>query len=328
MAFGMGTPCLLDYNPTRGSNALCRSKRAKMRAAEPDPAVFGRGSLSVATDDGGFNMPSPFPGMDPWLEAPDLFPGFHDRFVTYASEALQTHLPAPYYADIRDRIWVEFSRRQIGPDVTVLRRDPEIEAFPEETEGGVAVAIAVETLTRPVVVTVPHDEFHESFLQIYHGEDERLVASIEVLSPTNKTPGAKGRDLYLRKQQEILDSQTHLIEIDLLRGGEHATAVPLEFALPKTGRFDYHVCVHRFDNLEDFFVYPIRLAQRLPKIAIPLLPGDPDVPLDLQAVFQRAYETGPYHRRLRYLESEPVPPLTPEQQAWATQRLKNAAKGV
>src|SRR5438270_61078 len=120
------------------------------------------------------------------------------------------------------------------------------------------------------------------------------------LRPANKTPGNPGRDSYRDKQREILAGPTHLIEIDLLRGGAHATAVPRDLAVARAGEFDYHVCVHRFDRPNLCFLYPIRLEQRLPNIAIPLLPGDPDVPLSLQAVFDRAYDEGPYSRVIDY----------------------------
>src|ERR1700678_2346456 len=142
------------------------------------------------------------------------------------------------------------------------------------------------------MVKVAHDEFREPFVEIYtRGDDgKRLVTSIEVLSLSNKTPGEQGRELYLRKQKEMLASKAHLVEIDLLRGGEHVSAVPLEAAIEVCGDFDYHVSVHCFDDRETFFVYPIRLEERLPPIAIPLLPGDMPVTLDLQAVFDRCFE--------------------------------------
>src|SRR5207237_8192151 len=143
--------------------------------------------------------------------------------------------------------------------------------------------------------------------------DDRLVASIEVVTPANKTPGNPGREKYLAKQREVLGGQAHLIEIDLLRGGTHATAVPRDLALEKAGPFDYHVCVHRFDRPNAFFVYPIRMEQSLPGIASPLLPGDPDVPLALQTVLDRAYDEGPYSRVVRYGEAPIIPPLRAEQ---------------
>jgi len=270
-------------------------------------------------------MPSAFPGMDPYLEHPVIFPDLHDRMITNLSESLQTGLPDPYFAALGDRVWVEISEREIGPDVKVLRTREE-QGFEGSRGGGTSVAAALRT--PPVVVTVPQDERREPFLEIYSRlEGERLVTVIEILSLTNKTPGAHGRDLYLRKQKEILDSQVHLVEIDLLRAGEHTTAVPLAWALPKTGRFDYHVCVHRFDNIEDYFVYPILLRQKLPEIAIPLLPGDAPVTVDLQAVFARCYDTGPYRRRVRYGEVDPEPPLEPQDREWAKDLIAGERRG-
>ena len=133
----------------------------------------------------------------------------------------------------------------------------------------------------------------------------------------NNNPQNARRELYLRNQREVLESPTHLVEIDLLRSGVHTTAVPLDRLTALVGQFAYHVSVHRSDRFEDFLVYPVRLDERLPEIVIPLLPGDADVPIDLQAVFNRAYDTGPYRRRIRYAESAPVPPLRPDQSEWA-----------
>ena len=265
-------------------------------------------------------MPSPFPGMDPYLERPPYFSDLHDQFIANLSAALQGRLPDPYFATISQRVWVEVSARSIGPDVEIVRRrEPERGA-----SGGVALLEAPRS--RPVIVTVPHDEFRETFVEIRvrQGDDggERIVTAIEVLSPGNKTPWEHGRDLYLKKQRELLESRTHLIEIDLLRGGAHATAVPLGLLLEAAGAFDYHVSIHRFD---DFLVYPIRLEERLPEIVVPLLPGDPDVPIDLQAVFDRAYDAGPYRRRVRYAEADPILPLRPDRVEWAAEILKPAA---
>lgn len=259
-------------------------------------------------------MPSPFPGMDPYLEQPAVFPGLHNRLIAVLSEVLQAALPAPYYAEIGERVWVEVSQRFIEPDTGVFHRGP--------ADGGVALARPARN--QPVVVSVPHDERREPFVEIRVPGDggERLVTSIEVLSPTNKSPGERGRDLYLRKQREVLDSPAHLVEIDLLRGGTHTTAVPLDRLMARVGPFDDHVSVHRSDRFEDFFVYPVRLDEPLPEVGIPLLPGDTDVSIDLQAAFDRAYDSGPYRRRVRYAETEPVPPLSPHRREWAAQLVR------
>jgi hypothetical protein len=258
--------------------------------------------------------------MDPYLESPSFFPGLHNRLVAVLSEFLQVALPPPYFAEIGERVWVEVSQRYIEPDASVLRVEGAT-GGPDADHGA-----ATATRSRPVVVTVPHDERRETLVEIrLPGEGgERLVAAIELLSPSNKTPGERGRELYLRKQRELLDSPTHLVEIDLLRGGTHATAVPLDLLNAAVGPFEYHVAIHRFDRFEDFLVYPIRLEERLPEIDIPLLPGDPKVPIDLQAAFDRAYDTGPYRRRIRYAEITPAPALRPDQAEWAARILQAA----
>jgi Protein of unknown function (DUF4058) len=273
-------------------------------------------------------MPSPFPGMDPYLESPDWFPNLHDGLITFLVGALMKRLPEPYYARSRQRVWLEYTHRQIEPDVDLLHPGRGPSGWRSE-EGGVAVADEVD-LDEPVVVaieSIEHDPYEEPFVEIRrrHGSEDRLVAAIEVLSPANKTLGNPGRASYREKQRDVLAGQTHLIEIDLLGGGEHTTALPRDLAVASAGVFDYHVCVHRFDRPNIYFVYPIRLEQRLPVIAIPLLSGDPDVPLSLQAVFDRAYDEGPYRRVVFYGEDAIIPTLAADRLEWVKARLKPPA---
>lgn len=266
-------------------------------------------------------MPSPFPGMDPFLEHPDFFPGLHSSMIYCSCEAMQARLPEPYFAVLNERLWVETTERPIEPDVDVLRGSEE--SHPDARSGGAVVAM--RTRSTPVVVTIPHDESRETFVEIRTKTDrgERIVTTIELLSWTNKTPGEHGRDLYVKKQQELFNAPIHLVEIDLLRGGEHTTLAPRRKLRKRVGRFDYHVSVHRFDKWVDCFVYATRLEEPLPEIAVPLLPGDGDVPLDLQVVFDRCYDAGPYRRRVRYDPSQIVPPLPAEQLEWVMQKLRD-----
>src|SRR5437868_15520108 len=120
-------------------------------------------------------MPSPFPGMDPYLESPEIFPDFHDSIITYLRELLQASLPAPYFAALGRRIWIEVSRRSIGPDVEVRRNSGPT----ARTEPSGTVAIASQTVIRPIAVKVAHDEFREPFVEIYARSDtgKRLVTS-------------------------------------------------------------------------------------------------------------------------------------------------------
>ena len=264
-------------------------------------------------------MPSPFPGMDPFLEGPDVFPDLHNDLIFGVKEALQSRLPEPYFASTEARIWVESSQRTIRPDVSLLRGT---RGTPTDDDAGGGTAVAAPPIVQPVVVFVPEDEITETFLQIFavHGE-RRLVTSIEVLSPTNKQAGETGRDLYLRKQRELRQSEVNLVEIDLLRGGMPTTAVPRQHAFDSAGEFDYHVCVRKFHEKGKYMVYPILLHQALPEVSIPLLPGTPSVVIDLQAIFNRVYDAGPYHRSVDY-SGEPTPPLNSMQSEWARKLLR------
>jgi hypothetical protein len=265
-------------------------------------------------------MPSPFPGMDPWLESTLYFGGLHNRMITYVTASLQTKLPEPYYADSEDRVYIDVEYRI--PDVNVIKRDRE---YVDHDNGGVAVATRSQPIVVEPVPVMYTGETTESFLNIYtrHGDRERLVTSIEILSPSNKASGP-GMSAYAQKQREFLAEQVHLVEIDLLRAGKHTTIVPLDLLRKRAIKYDYHVCISRFDRRHEALLYPFLLQDRLPEIVIPLLPGEGGVPLDLQEAMDRAYDAGPYRRRTRYAEDQPDPPLTAEQQIWATEHLATA----
>lgn len=262
-------------------------------------------------------MASPFPGMDPYLESPRYFPDLHGGLIFAIKQLLQPALPEAYYAQSDQYVWLETSRRPVEPDVNLMReRRKPIRKDRRPRKGGVAVA--EPEASPPVIIaveTIEELEQVQRFLGIYERKrtQDRLVATIKVVSPANKTPSRPGFEKYREKQREVLASQAHLIEIDLLRKGTHVTSVPRDIARARAGSYDYHVSIHRFDRPNEFFVYPIPLEERLPIIAIPLLPGDPDVRLDLQAAFNQAYEAGPYRKRIRYGEDPIRPALRPEQ---------------
>jgi hypothetical protein len=248
--------------------------------------------------------------MDPYLEHPALWPGVHQALITYATEALNAILPPRYVASINEQLYVVQPERGIYPDVLVLEH-PSIGRPMAQGAGGTAVAI-----DPPWVLTLEPIEMREVFIEILPVADEsRVVTVIEVLNPSNKTAGSEGRRLYLIKQREVLDSQTHLIEIDLLRQGEHTVAVPRE-SLRKTGQWDSLVCLHRGGQGRRFEVRAVPLRQRLPCIGVPLADSDADVALDLQAVFNRCYDASGYARRLDYRRQPPVP-LRDEDARWA-----------
>ena len=265
-------------------------------------------------------MPSPFPGMDPWLESPGLFPDLHNTLIGYIREVIATRLPRPYYTAIATRVYVEQSDRQIEPDVDVLIRKKRPRLEPAEA-GGLLVA-----KPRPLVFRTPSDSIREWAIEIRHPDSgDRLVTSVEVLSLSNKSRGSEGRKQFLKKQKELRTGRVNIVEIDLLRSGTATTLAPDARVRRRAGPFDYHVCVRRYYRSLSTEVYPIPMAERLPLIAIPLLKGDADVTNDLQTCFDRTYDIASFGSRADY-DQPARPPLTPEQQAWAEAVLK--AKGV
>src|SRR5262245_47662342 len=121
-------------------------------------------------------MPSPFPGMDPWLENPGRFPSLHSYLVIYSAEQLQPQLvDRGYFVSPNERVWIEESRRDILPDGAVLQWKPETSA-----KGPVSVADA----DKPVKVRRFKSEFRQPYLEIFDKEGNKLITGIEFVSPT------------------------------------------------------------------------------------------------------------------------------------------------
>lgn len=248
--------------------------------------------------------------MDPYLENPQLWPGLHARLIAVSAEQLQPVLrPRGYFVDIGERVWLTESDRHVAPDLSVVRHER-----PAERSAAVAMLEADE----PLVLHGVEMEVRETYLEVFDAQGHRLVTSIEFVSPTNKS-NVDGRALYLKKQRELAEAGVNLVEVDLLRDGPHVIRVPPSL-VDAVRPWEYLVSVWRPPS-RDYEVYPIRLQSRLPRIRLPLRTGDADVTLDLQAAFDRAYETGPYPERLDY-SGEPVPPLSSVDRDWAKSLLQ------
>ena len=166
-------------------------------------------------------MPSPFPGMDPWLESPDIWPDFHNAFASGLRAWLNRHLPKPYYA-----------RLEMRPEVGVVTRTTARLRTPyragriavvRRPGGDTAVALAdpvVRSISESFEVTVFSETVNHAFVEVRDpSRGHHLITLIEIVSPANKSPGPD-RDAYLQKQAEVLGSDANLIEIDLLRDGK------------------------------------------------------------------------------------------------------------
>lgn len=262
-------------------------------------------------------MKSPFPGMDPYLEHPALWPDLHQRLITYLADALQPQVRPRFHARIGERFYVMEPPRGVYPDVTIFERKPEAEARKVASGGRAASAVADPALT----IIVSPQQAREPYIEIVDTQSSgRIVTVIEALSPANKIPGP-GRDLYLRKQEQILKSGTNLVEIDLLHEGEHTVAVPLLVLCERARQWDYLISISRYYKPEVFEVYALTVRQRLPRIPIPLEPDVEDAVVDLQEVFDRCYENGAYGGILDYTKDPPVA-LRHEDVRWLKSLLK------
>jgi len=250
--------------------------------------------------------------MDPYLEAPGVWEPFHDRLIFHLGSVLQEVLPERYVADFRQRVDLVLADRQIVPDVVVARVPERASARESAAPGHPDPAIQI---------AAPFEEAVDRYIEVVHIPDREVVTVIELSSPTNKADW-RGQKEYEGKQLSILRSDVHLIEIDRLRAGRHWPAVPEPLAR-RHGPYDYLVSTSRAPDRTVFWCYFRTVREPLPVIGVPLRPGDADATLDIQEAFNRAFDQGRYASWLRY-DREPVPPLSPEDQAWAAERLREA----
>lgn len=248
-------------------------------------------------------MPSPFPGMNPYLEQDDVWHDFHEAYLPQIREVVASQLAAHYVVKIDDHVYIHEppgeQRTFIGRgDVLLASRQPGSSA-----SGATATALAPAPVTLPAI-----DVERISFLEIRDRRDRRLVTVIELLSPTNKYSGPD-REQYLGKRGQRLSSAVHLVEIDLLRGGPR---MPFAAPIPEC---EYCVMVSRMETRPRADFWPIRLRDPLPTIPIPLRDPDPDARLDLQAVLHHVYDAARY---VNYIyEGTPQPGLNAADEAWA-----------
>jgi len=261
-------------------------------------------------------MPSPFPGMDPYLESSHLWPDVHHGLISEMQAQLNRHLRPKYHVRVEERVYIsdetDPGRKHIIPDLRIAANDRavSIEFTTPIESGSTAVAEPV------VLTTLIDDEIHEARLEIIDTQEKAVVTVIEILSPTNKVAGSRGRRSYEEKRREVMTSSSHFVEIDLLRDGDHLHCREL---LP---RADYYIHVSHREKRPKGYVCPILLTQQLPVIGIPLMPEDPDVELNLQDVLNSAYDRAAYDLEVDY-QKDPLPSLSDAGSVWINQVLKD-----
>lgn len=255
-------------------------------------------------------MTTPFPGMDPYLEHPSLWPDVHDSLIAAIRDALTPLVAPKYYVGLERRAYLLDVEEDVfvgRPDVSLATAGPVTEQQPQQTGGSAGV----------VTVDVPvSEEVDENYLEIRDVRSGVLVTVIDLLSPANKLH-TDGRRQYEEKRREILRTRTNLIEIDLMRAGE---------SMPVIGpavRSDYRILVSRGRERPRAHLHTFSLRDPIPSIPIPLLPEDDEPTLDLNHVVHELYSRARFDLRLDYT-AEPEPPLDEEDAAWADEVLHEA----
>ncbi len=258
-------------------------------------------------------MRSPFPGMDPYLENSELWSEVHSRLIVAIADDLTDHLSEKYRVAIEKRTYFsggDFS----GGDDSLLVGIPDVAVVAKRTEENPSAATATLTLPEPITVTVPMvEEVQERYLEIRDVAAGEVITAIELLSPTNKRTG-EGRQAYQRKRNRVLASLTHLVEIDLLRGGQPLPIVG-------TTQSDYRILVSRSNLRPAAQLYTFNLHQAIPRFLLPLTPTDQEPMVDLQTILGKVYERGRYHLAIDYSQPAQLP-LSAADTAWAKTLLR------
>jgi len=222
-------------------------------------------------------MSSPFPEMNPYLENPELWTEVHHRLISALAIAIESNLSQDYRVAIEKRVY---------------------SSVPEDN----------------ILLDVPQ-EIREGYLEVRDIVTGAVITTVEILSPTNKRPG-KGKNAYESKRNAVLETATHLVEIDLLREGEPMTM------LSNFPSSDYRILVSRAEQRPKAQLYAFNLEQVIPTLSIPLKPGEVEILVDLQSLLQQIYNQARYELVIDYRQ-EPIPPLEKTDRIWMDTLLRD-----
>jgi hypothetical protein len=257
-------------------------------------------------------MPTPFPGMDPYLERPGLWVQVHASLIIDIQRFLIPLLRPRYHVAIEQHtyltVWPPYQQQSVGiPDVLItLLKNGTYDA---------AITVPVPAaVVHPVVgeLPLPEEGLVERYLEVREVTTQEVITMIEVLSPTNKIL-REGRLQYQRKRHKVLNSLTHLVEIDLLRAGK-----PLPMAV--TGQNDYRMVVSRSPQRPQADVYLFGIRDPIPDLPIPLRTGETEPTLPLNQILHNLYDLGGYDLAINYRQP-PDPPLKENEAPWMAQLL-------
>ena len=263
-------------------------------------------------------MPSPFPGVDPYLESQHFWEDFHPSFLTYCRDRLNDILPEGFVAQLGERLrLIEVSQRTarvVRPDLAMIgKAAARSRPNPPQRRSGQPRSLEPVTIAWPSIEM----EVSEVWIEIRRRTVRIPVTVMKLLSPTNKT--GDGFIEYKLKRRALVRQKIHLVELDLLLSGRR---LPMSGPLPDG---DYFAFISRAQQRPNSDVYAWGVRDRLPSIPIPLSASVPDVELDLFDVFATAYDRGRYAKLIDYT----APPLVirdPDDRAWAEKVARRGAR--
>lgn len=258
-------------------------------------------------------MSYPFPGMNPWLEDPNLWRDVHLSLIAAIRDDLSAQLAPRYFVAVETYRYITTPDPRYPqiryPDVMVIEREP------GRAVTSAAAAPEVESL---VVELTNMDPLEEGFLEVRLVPGGQVVTVIELLSHTNKRRG-EHREQYLAKRYGLLQSDVNFVELDLLRDGK-----PMPDTDPRPS--DYRFFERRRGNYLQARVYPFNVRQPVPPFPLPLLPDDQEPLLDIGSLLKSVYSRARYDLVIDY-SREPDPPLAERDIQWFQARIDESRKG-
>jgi hypothetical protein len=259
-------------------------------------------------------MASPFPGVDPFLEGQGVWHDFHQTFIVTWREMLMRKLPSNYVARVEEHVYLD----RVGDDDggTVVQRIPDVLVEQRAERGAAREPSGAVTLKPTIVRNIIGDPIREGYIEISRRDDNKLVAVLELLSPSNKSGAGRGE--YLLKRDQVLRGSAHLVEVDMLLRGPR---MPFLDRLPDGHFFGM---VSRAGRRPECEVFAWTVQERLPTIPIPLDAPDADVTIDLHQVYSTTFDRGPYDELVRY--DRPIGfAMADDMKQWVSARLGTRA---
>ncbi len=259
-------------------------------------------------------MAKPFPGMDPWLEHPDLWRDVHNSLIAAIRDQVAPLVRPRYVVRLEERTYVADTSglALVGsPDVAIASAA----ATPPPSGSAAPGRSGATTQVLEVSVPVP-DVVRETWLEVRLAREGDVVTVVEILSPTNKLAG-HGRVLYERKRATVLGSLTSLVEVDLLRSGE---PMPVDGASSPS---DYRILVSRGERRPRAALHVFSVRDPIPTFELPLRAGDTEPVVDIGALLDALYERAAYDLSIDS-GAPPVPALGKADRDWADERVRSA----